>query len=156
MKRLFIILAVTLLYPLPSFGKGMFKCIDGNSVTWQEVACTTSSGDLQTLPPERPVRRAEGEATDAVQRSGGKDITRAEFQLGVLDLHVLNNRRWGKPQRIKRSREAGAWHEYWAYETGPNAGTQLHFINGRLAGIEGSDSPASAASAAIIEVRAGR
>ncbi|MCY7389388.1 MAG: DUF2845 domain-containing protein [Burkholderiales bacterium] len=86
-----------------------------------------------------------------MQRSDRKDTTRAEFQLGVLDLHVLNNRRWGKPQRITRSREARAWHEYWAYQTGPNAGMQLHFVNGRLAGVENTDPPAPEASATRIE-----
>ncbi len=156
MKCLFILLAVTLLSPLPTFASGMYKCIHANTVTWQEVACATDSEDMQTRPVERSMRRAERESDEAMPRPGSKDSTRAEFQVGTLDLHVLNDRRWGKPQRIKRTREAGAWHEYWDYETGPNGGRQLYFVNGRLAGAANVDPPASAASATMIEVHAER
>ena len=54
----------------------------------------------------------------------------------MSDLQVLNNRFWGKPQRITRNRAPRAWHEYWKYEAGANRGKQLHFINGKLVGIE--------------------
>jgi len=156
MKSLLIILAITLLCSLPSVASGMFKRTHADTVTWQDVNCTKNSGDLQSLPMEKPMRSAQGESTDAVPRAKVKDSTRAEFQLGVLDLHVLNNRRWGKPQRVTRNREARAWHEYWAYETGPNAGMQLHFVNGRLAGVESTDQPASELSASKTEVLAER
>ncbi|MEO8386224.1 MAG: hypothetical protein ABI583_13335 [Betaproteobacteria bacterium] len=124
-------------------------------MTWQDVACASSNDDLQSPPIGRPLRRAEGVITDASRYASIKDNTRLELELGSLDLHVLNNRRWGKPQRIKRSREPRAWHEYWDDETGPNAGTQLHFINGRLAGAEGGD-PTSSAGATMTEVLAKR
>ena len=55
---------------------------------------------------------------------------------GMSDLQVLNNRFWGKPQRITRNRAPRAWHEYWKYEAGANRGKQLHFINGKFVGIE--------------------
>ena len=57
---------------------------------------------------------------------------RQKLSTGMSDMQVLNHRRWGKPQRIARSREARAWHEQWIYESGENAGTRLLFINGRL------------------------
>ena len=59
-----------------------------------------------------------------------------KLQTGMSDLQVLNNRRWGKPQRITRNRDARAWHEQWSYETGANGGRQLHFINGLLASVD--------------------
>ena len=68
-------------------------------------------------------------------------------------MHVLNHRHWGKPQRITRNRELRAWHETWNYEKGENAGTQLHFINGRLAEIadpEITTPRASSVSVAIV------
>lgn len=155
MKRLSIILAISLLCPLPSFASGIFKCVHENTVTWQDVACTTNSEDLH-LPVEKQMRRAQVAPVDAVPRAKVEDSTRAEFQLGIHDLQVLNNRRWGKPQRITRSREARAWHEYWAYETGPHAGTKLHFVNGRLAGIESADPPSSEVRTTKTEVLAER
>ena len=151
MKRVFFLLAITLLCPLHSIAQGMFKCIHENKQTWQDVACTANSSDLKSLPAEAPTRHAKDESTEAVQRPDPKDSTRTEIQLGTLDLHVLNNRRWGKPQRITRSREARAWHERWAYQAGPNAGMQLHFVNGRLAGVEGIEPPASTLGATMIE-----
>lgn len=68
---------------------------------------------------------------------------RDQLQAGMSDLQVLNNRRWGKPQRITRDRDARAWHEYWRYETGANGGTQLHFVNGTLASIDNIVPPAT-------------
>jgi hypothetical protein len=60
---------------------------------------------------------------------------REGLQAGMSDLQVLNHRRWGKPQRITRNRDTRSWHEHWNYENGANAGTKLHFVNGRLADI---------------------
>ena len=65
------------------------------------------------------------------------------LQPGMTDLQVLNNRRWGKPQRITRNREARAWHEHWNYEAGPNGGKRLHFVNGKLVDLATLDSPVS-------------
>ena len=65
---------------------------------------------------------------------------------------VLNNRRWGTPQRITRKREARVWHEYWKYESGPDGGHQLHFINGRLAGAEAIPPPVASADMTAVEM----
>ena len=69
-----------------------------------------------------------------------------ELPVGVSDLQVLNNRRWGKPQRITRNREGHAWHEQWSYDTGANGGKQLHFLNGTLARVENIQPAAPVAS----------
>jgi hypothetical protein len=78
---------------------------------------------------------------------------RERLQSGMSDMQVLNHRRWGKPQRITRNREARAWHEHWLYESGANAGSQLHFINGRLAEIADPEPyvpPASSLNTAMV------
>ena len=53
----------------------------------------------------------------------------------MSDLQVLNHRRWGKPQRITRNRQARAWREVWSYPNGPSGDTRLHFVNGMLASV---------------------
>ena len=154
MKRLVIPLAAIFLCPLASHAGGVFKCITENSVIWQDVACTVNGDDLQT-PPARNVivmRREEGEAGDAARRSGANDVSQDKLQVGISDLLVLNNRRWGKPQRITRSREARTWHEYWNYATGVNGGKQLHFVNGRLASVADIEPPAPAVSTTTVEL----
>ena len=87
--------------------------------------------------PMPPMRETTMAANPVVQTPAPKTGTvllakRQKLSAGMSDIQVLNNRRWGKPQRIARSREARAWHEQWIYESGENAGTRLLFINGRL------------------------
>ena len=81
---------------------------------------------------------------------------RGTLRVGTSDMMVLNNRRWGKPQRITRSREPGGWHEYWRYGTDTTGGKQLHFVNGMLKTIEDIEPPpadAMATATAMLEER---
>ncbi len=117
MKQFLIPLAITFLVSLASHAEGTIKCVAGSSVSFQDTPCAGESAEAQALPPDPSV----------VTSSRGK------LQVGVSDLMVLNNRRWGKPQRITRKREARVWHEYWNYDSGVYGRHQLHFINGRLA-----------------------
>ena len=138
MKRCFIPLVVTLLIPLASQAEGTFRCNTGTGVAYQDVACTAERAEVRILPTD----------VDGIAFSRGK------LQVGLPDLLVLNHRRWGTPQHITRNREANAWHEYWNYEIGANGGKQLHFVNGRRAGVEDIEPSAPAVSmtpAAMIE-----
>lgn len=117
MKCFFIPLVLSLLVAPASHAEVTIKCVVGSSVSFQDTPCAGESAQAQSLPPDPSV----------VSSSRGK------LQIGVSDLMVLNNRRWGTPQRITRKREARVWHEYWNYDSGADGRHQLHFINVRLA-----------------------
>lgn len=120
MKNFIIPLAITFLVPLAAHAEGPIKCVTGSSVSFQDTPCSGEGVEAQPLSQDPSVVTA----------------SRGKLQVGVSDLLVLNNRRWGTPQRITRKREARVWHEYWNYESGAEGGHRLHFINGRLAGAE--------------------
>lgn len=136
MKHFLIPLAIIFLVPLASHAEGTIKCVAGSSVTFQDTACVEEGAEVPTPQLDPTV----------VTSSRGK------LQIGVSDLVVLNNRRWGTPQRITRKREARVWHEYWRYESGADGGHQLHFINGRLAGAEAIPPPVASAGMTAVEM----
>jgi len=88
--------------------------------------------------PSTPSMPMSGPAPPSITPAASPAVysRKDKLQTGMSDLQVLNNRRWGKPQRITRNRDARAWHEQWSYETGANGGKQLHFINGMLASVD--------------------
>lgn len=142
MKRLLIAFAVTFFVIPASHAADIIKCISASGVTYQTTPCAGSAAEVLAIPPSARTETGSDEdvgvaAPAQTTVSGRQDIdpSRGLLDLGTPDIVVLNNRRWGKPQRITRNREARAWHEYWNYEAGANGGKQLHFVNGRLAGI---------------------
>jgi hypothetical protein len=143
MKRILFPLAITLLVPITAFAENAGKCTTARNVTQEETRCTADAA--QTLSPSADSeRRSEDGVAGKEPASLSSEAARGKLQIGIPDLLVLNNRHWGKPQRITRNRETRAWHEYWHYE-GANGGTQLHFINGRLASVADVEPPAPVA-----------
>ena len=136
MKHFFIPLTIAFLVPIAAHAEGAIKCVTGSSVSFQDTACAGEGAEAQPLPPDPSVVTA----------------SRGKLQVGVSDLLVLNNRRWGTPQRITRKREARVWHEFWNYASGAEGGHQLHFINGRLAGAEVIPPPVATSGATPVEM----
>ena len=121
----------------------VFKCTEGTGVSFQSSPCDEGAAMIKISSAKHELDADE--ETDAAPvvkaappRSGRPTIfSRSDLlEPGMSDLQVLNNRRWGKPQRITRNRESMAWHEHWAYLTGANGGKQLHFVNGILIHVE--------------------
>ncbi len=163
MKFVIAPLVAALLTAPACMAEAIIKCTSESGVTYQTTPCTgvaTTVILLQPLTkkdahsdkvavPALPARMALQGQTD------GKP-SRDELQVGITDLQVLNDRRWGKPQRITRNREARAWHEHWTYRAGTNGGKQLHFVNGRLTGVADLDPPSptlNRASMVMFEAR---
>lgn len=148
MKLVIASLVAALLAAPACMAESIVKCTSESGVTYQTTPCTGGATTvilLQTLTkadvhsdevvvPAIPARMALQGQTDAKSSSD-------ELQVGITDLQVLNDRRWGKPQRITRNREARAWHEHWTYRAGTNGGKQLHFVNGKLTGVADLDPP---------------
>ena len=142
MKHSLIVLVVGLIVTSVSHAEVVIKCTTESGVTYQTLPCTDGSSAMLGAA-SKPKSPTSADAMAAIpgtlkakpldQRLGS---TQGELQLGTSDIQVLNNRSWGKPQRISRNREPRAWHEYWNYETGANSGKQLHFVNSKLAGIK--------------------
>ena len=143
MKRFFIPLAASLFVATACQAEGIYKCTTESGVSFQSNPCT--EGATMFLALQSTAKAEARSDDDAGARTSAGAVSpgrvaiyssRDELQPGMSDLEVLNNRRWGKPQRITRHRETSAWHEYWNYMTGANGGKQLHFINSRLASID--------------------
>jgi hypothetical protein len=161
--------------------EAIVKCANSAGVAYQTSPCAEGNvTSLITTPVARVnevgnepdattvMRPIAGPAPPAISKPGSANevvqipaapikaeipAKRERLQSGMSDMQVLNHRRWGKPQRITRNREARAWHEHWLYESGANAGSQLHFINGRLAEIADPEPyvpPASSLNTAMV------
>jgi hypothetical protein len=111
-------------------------CPAGTDVTLPTSAAGDEDGaDTATLPP-------------VLSAPPASDSRRSALRIGASDMHVLNNRAWGKPQRITRNRVARAWHEHWSYAAGARDAARLHFINGRLASVDEVETQAPVVTAA--------
>jgi len=141
----------------------VFKCTEGTGVSFQSSPCEEGPSMVK-ISSARYDQDADEEtdAAPAVKALPPRSARPAIFsrsdrlEPGMSDLQVLNNRRWGKPQRITRNRESMAWHEHWAYLTGANGGKQLHFVNGILIhveNIEPADEAPGMVSALMIQGR---
>ena len=180
MKLLFVTLAASSLIAFMSpacLAQTVIKCTSKIGVLYQATPCAEDAVSVVVVPspaiidsapvlgpvagPAPPAQATSTPATAAPQALApttdaevlAKPAKRQKLSAGISDMHVLNHRHWGKPQRITRNRELRAWHETWNYEKGENAGTQLHFINGRLAEIadpEITTPRASSVSVAIV------
>ena len=147
MKLPLISLAATLFVASACHAQSVVGCANGSGITFQSTPCAEDTTTVPTsiavsMPPAATgAQPDEGFAIAAPPPRASLSrvaihSSRDELQAGMSDLQVLNNRRWGKPQKITRNREDRAWHEYWRYETGANGGKQLHFINGILVDVE--------------------
>ena len=178
MKR-FLIPLTAALFAIPAcFAESVVKCTTKSGVTFQSTPCAEGLTTVLAIQPSAIAEANLNEAAEtdklhpvagplpplaaqpppaaaqpirAVLYSGGN-----ELHPGISDIQVLNNRRWGKPQKITRNRAPRAWHEYWTYDTGANGGKQLHFVNGKLANVEDLQQPVrvvtvSMASVAMME-----
>lgn len=126
----------------------IFKCTVGHSVSFQSTPCEVGAVSTKILSAKHDQKGEIDEDDDGAPAVKTPPPVRNNYRLnlysrtdrlqaGMSDLQILNNRRWGKPQRISRSREASVgWHEYWTYQTGANGGKQLHFVNGILAEVD--------------------
>lgn len=162
MNRFLIALASTLMMASTCHAAGTFICNTHSGVSFQEMPCAECSDEGSVLAPsarvEVPVDEdavvvASGPAADMVSSPVpvAAKPSRGHLQIGMSDMQVLNNRHWGKPQHINRSREARAWHEFWAYEAGVNDAMELHFVNGKLVGAASiSDLPLPVPTGALV------
>lgn len=155
MTRLLFSVAVLQFVAQACYADGIYKCTTDAGVTYQSTRCTVGATKVLVPPSPRTDLLPEDGSTGAlpgVAPSGRMlmNSSSAELQTGMSDLLVLNNRQWGKPQRITRNRVARAWHEYWNYELGSNGGKRLHFVNGRLMDIDEMDLPLRTASAGFV------
>ncbi len=154
---LLLIPFVATLLVAPAYGaEVIIKCTTDSGVTYQTMPCLEGVAKVVLVLPSvkantRPTEETDSGAVQTVLSGrGALDANSDELQVGVSDLQVLNDRRWGKPQRITRNRAPRAWHEHWTYETGANGGKRLHFVNGTLAGV--TDLEPSVAAVTIMRV----
>ena len=174
MKRFLIPLTVALFAVPACFAESVFKCTTEAGVTFQSTPCAEGLTTVLFIPPSAKAEANLNEAAEADKlrpvagplpplaaqptptatqpvraaiQSGG-----AELRPGISDIQVLNNRRWGKPQKITRNRAPRAWHEYWTYDTGANGGKQLHFVNGKLANVEDLQQPVRVVTVSMASV----
>ena len=178
MKSLFATLSASLLIPLISpvcHADAVIKCTSNIGVMYQSTPCDGDSLSTVVVPSPMvnnaapmlgPIAGPMPPATSTPMHSNPATLVpaqktevavlvkRQKLSAGMSDMQVLNLRQWGKPQRITRNRESRAWHETWNYENGENAGTQLHFINGRLKEIADPESIAPTANLASVAILA--
>ena len=163
MKSFLIPIFATLFITPVCLAEGIFKCTAGTGVTYQSAPCT--EGTLQVVLAT-PTTKLDASVNDGISaatlaapapaKQSGISLIEAGLQPGISDLQVLNDRHWGRPQRITRNREARAWHEYWNYERGPVSGTRLHFVNARLVEITSIESPGQTVATTSMVVAANR
>ena len=154
MKPVQLCLAAVLLAASVCHAKDdIYKCTGPAGTSFQSQPCEAGAvmSRISIAKHDQDVDE-EDEGAPAAKRAPLRNVrpglySRGDMlEPGMSDLQVLNNRRWGKPQRITRSRESSVgWHEYWVYQTGANGGKQLHFINGLLRHVENVE-PAGEAS----------
>lgn len=148
MKRVLLPLAMSFFIAPASYADAIYQCPAGAGVILQSAPCNDDNSNAATPePPSKEAVDAENATTVRGPSVGpappvpvalvkpANPTVGEELPVGITDMQVLNNRRWGKPQAITRNREARAWHEYWQYKTGANGGKLLHFVNGRLVDI---------------------
>ena len=161
MKRFLLPIAASLFVSQVCLAEGVYKCTSEAGVTYQSAPCTDGFTTVLVAPPgDNVVARAGLDSVAAlapsIQAVPPSIYTNADgLQPGMTDLQVLNNRLWGKPQRITRNREARAWHEHWTYDVGPNGGKRLHFVNGKLADVATLESPVSGVGLAPVTMLVG-
>ncbi len=167
MKLTLTSLTATLLFASVANAQSVVGCADGDGVTFQATPCPEGSTTVPTsIPVSAPTAPSQTAVETIEEKPAAAPVRKMprfryaihssydQLRVGMSDLHVLNNRRWGKPQHISRNRENRAWHEYWEYKTGANGGKQLHFVNGVLADIEELEptpKPIRMAAAAMVE-----
>lgn len=174
MKR-FLIPLTAVLFTVPAcFAESVFKCTTESGVTFQSTPCTEGLTTVLVIPPSAKAEANLNEAEDADKLRpvagplpplaaqptpvAAQPIRAVlhfrgdELRPGISDMQVLNNRRWGKPQKITRNRAPLAWHEYWTYDTGANGGKQLHFVNGKLAKVDDLQQPVRVVTVSLASV----
>lgn len=142
MKPFFFPLAAILSVAPVCLATSIYKCTTDSGVTYQSAPCTAGEVKVLPLPSLATVQPRKGDAVMVASVAFGGPLNLTSIHSGDDDLlpgmsdsQVLNHRRWGKPQRITRNRQARAWHEVWSYPNGPSGGTRLHFVNGMLASV---------------------
>ena len=163
MKSFLMPIFATLFMTPVCLAGGIFKCTAGTGVTYQSAPCTEGALQVVLVTPTTKLDAsvkvgvlAATLAAPAPAKQSEISLIEVGLQPGISDLQVLNNRHWGKPQRITRNREARAWHEYWNYERGPVSGTRLHFVNAKLIAIANIEPPAQTATTMSVVMEANR
>ena len=148
-----ILLCSILAVAAPCNAEEIHKCMSENGVTYQGLPC-----DGREAPPTsvmtdaaQPPRTADASAIpecDARPRSPARLPWRqATICIGMTDDEVLNLPGWGRPAKIVRTREPRRWHEEWTYGASATGQRLLHFVNGKLAGLETAAAAAATATA---------
>ena len=148
-STLTVLSAISMLAATVGHAQSVHQCATETGVSFQSMPCPVAAADV---PLRSSATGNEDSADNAtlprvLSEPRPTDSRRSTLRIGASDMQVLNNRAWGKPQRITRNRVARAWHEHWKYESANNGTTQLNFINGRLASIEDVEPPAPAVTA---------
>jgi len=120
------------------------KCVGENGITYQGLPC----GGREAPPTSAMMDAVQGQAPrpaddGTTPECGVRPRTPARLPwrqaticIGMTDDEVLNLPGWGRPAKIIRTREPRRWHEEWTYGAGATRQRLLHFVNGKLAGLE--------------------
>ena len=110
MKSFLIPIFATLFITPVCLAEGIFKCTAGTGVTYQSAPCT--EGTLQVVLAT-PTTKLDASVNDGISaatlaapapaKQSGISLIEAGLQPGISDLQVLNDRHWGRPQRITRT-----------------------------------------------------
>ena len=156
MVRRVIAFAGFLLLPLLGHAQEIHKCVSADGITYQGVPCPGSEAPAPlTAAGATQTTRAygSGELPDCGPRPRSPPRLpwrQATICTGMTDDEVLNLPGWGRPARIVRTREPRHWHEDWTYEARVDGRRHLHFVNGKLVGVDNEDAEASAAPLASL------
>ena len=114
MKCFLFPIAASLFVAPVCLAEGVYKYTSEAGVTYQSAPCTDGFTKILVAPPAdkvvpRPGLDGVTTLAPSIQAAPISLYTNADgLQPGMTDLQVLNNRRWGKPERITRNREARA------------------------------------------------
>lgn len=137
-----ILLCAILVVAIPGNAEEIHKCVGANGITYQGLPCDgheapPTSAMTDAVQPRRITDMGTTPECGARPRSPARLPWRqATICIGMTDDEVLNLAGWGRPTNIVRTREPRRWHEEWTYGAGATGPRRLHFVNGKLAGLE--------------------
>ena len=127
-----------LFVPLVAHGQEIHKCVTPDGIAYQSSPC--GAGEAATTiaakAAEAPRLRPAPECGARPSMTSWVPGRRTPLCVGMTDDEVLNLPGWGRPAKIVRTRELGAWEERWTYAARDAGSRQLQFVNGRLADVE--------------------
>jgi len=126
--------------------QSIFKCVDGETTSYQSAPCGSGQTEARVLAIARADAQSQVQpvsvpasipaASTAVsigtaQTRGKVWPPRQVLMLGISDDEVLNMPGWGVPKRIARTKAGREWKEQWTYLTSTGE-RRLTFVNATL------------------------